>query len=118
MTVDADWLLEQARDLLHRPESATIGRWPRASALLARQALERKLDGAFAEREPGLMGVSTRAKLLCLDRYVEPDIARNAAFAWSALSNACHAHAYELAPTADELRALIEAVDGLGEKDT
>jgi hypothetical protein len=38
----------------------------------------------------------------------DQEAARDASYAWSALSRACHHHAYELPPTASELRALID----------
>ena len=36
------------------------------------------------------------------------DLARETAAAWSDLSRACHHHPYELAPTANELRDLLD----------
>ena len=109
----AQWLLAQARDLMARPDAATVGRWPRATALLARQALETRIDEVYAEREPSLVGVSARAKLLCLPRYVDADVAHEASYVWSALSNACHEHAYELPPTTEELGRLLDMVERL-----
>jgi len=53
------------------------------------------------------------AKLLCLRQWVQPDLAGRAAYTWSALSQACHQHAYELAPTSWELSGWIETVDEL-----
>lgn len=38
-------------------------------------------------------------------RHREPELGPAAAELWSRLSSAAHHHAYELAPTADELRA-------------
>lgn len=37
------------------------------------------------------------------------DLAREAAAAWTDLSRACHHHSYALAPTATELRGLLDA---------
>ena len=63
-------------------------------------------------KAPAAMTASTRAQLLCLRVYVDPDLCRRAAWAWSALSRACH-HSYDLAPTAGELNAWFETVDEL-----
>jgi hypothetical protein len=57
---------------------------------------------------------SARAQLACLPDYLgDSGLAVEIVFTWSALSNACHHHAYELAPTAAELERRIDAVDRL-----
>jgi hypothetical protein len=110
----APWLLAQARELLAHAGDATAGRWPRAVALLGRQALEVAVDERCAELDPGLGAcTSARAQLLCLREAVDADLARAAAHAWSALSRACHVHAYELPPTAEELAAWLDTVERL-----
>ncbi len=81
-------LLTAAGRLIRRPDAATAGVWPRAAALLARQALER---------------CSMRSQLLCLTAYLGQDTATRAGYLSAALSRACHYHSYELAPTAAEL---------------
>ncbi|MFL5406415.1 MAG: hypothetical protein ACJ79O_11210, partial [Myxococcales bacterium] len=43
----------------------------------------------------------------------EDDIPTRADYAWSRLSQACHHHAFELAPTAAEARHLINLVGTL-----
>ena len=53
-------LVSTARDLLERPDSHTAGIWPRATALLARQALESALDDLWRSRAPGVERCSTR----------------------------------------------------------
>jgi hypothetical protein len=96
-------LLDTARGLLRR-DPATAGLWPRVSALLARQALEAAVRGLWDRRRLDLQGVSMAAQLICLRTYLgDADLAARAGHAWSALSRACHHHAYELAPTAGEL---------------
>ena len=109
--VGGGWLLAQARDLIDRADPATAGRWPRATALLARQALEVRLDEVCGARD-GALGdcTSTRAQLLCLRRLHDRDLAIAVEHAWGRLSQACHVHAYELPPTADELRGWCETV--------
>jgi hypothetical protein len=114
----ADHLLETARGLCDGPPPGLEGRWPRAAALLTRQALEVAVDDYWAARAPGV-GASRawRPKLLCLDEYL-PDrsVARNVHQTWGALSRACHLHPYELDPTSDELRTWIDAVTQLRDR--
>ena len=40
-------------------------------------------------------------------------LARQIAYVWAALSEACHYHAYELAPTAAELAGWFQSVEEL-----
>jgi hypothetical protein len=97
-------MLDTARGLLRRADPATAGLWPRVSALLARQALEATVLGLWDRRKLDLQGCSMPAQLICLRTYLgDADLAARAGHAWSALSRACHHHAYELAPTAGEL---------------
>jgi hypothetical protein len=105
-------LLGAARDLLQRPDQSTAGIWPRATALLTRQALEAELDDLWRRRAPALEKCSARAQLLALPAYLrgDNDLAKRVSYAWSGLSWACHQHAYELPPTADELASWIETV--------
>jgi hypothetical protein len=107
--VTAEELLAAARRLIERPDAATAGVWPRAAALLARQALELALAGLWAARPAaaGLDGSSMRSQLLCLTAYLDADTATRAAYLYAALSRACHYHLYELAPTATELTRWI-----------
>jgi hypothetical protein len=44
---------------------------------------------------------------------VDPAVAECADETWTALSRACHHHAYELSPTAAELGTWLESVDEL-----
>jgi hypothetical protein len=107
-------LLDMARGLLHRTDPSTAGLWPRASALLARQALEASVLGLWKRRTLDLQGCSMRAQLICLRTYLEDaELAARAGHAWSALSRACHHHPYELAPTAAELQGWFLVVGEL-----
>ena len=100
-------LLAAARDVSGRG-------FPRAGALLARQALEAGLDRFWAKREPSVADVSVRAQLACLAGYMNDKPAAGAiAFNWGALSHACHHHPYELAPTDAELRERLDSVGRL-----
>lgn len=105
-------LLYRAIDLLERPTSGTVGLWPRATAVLTRQALERGLTEALSAKVDGIQRAPVRAQLLCLRVLLEDTAtADDVNVAWWALSRACHHLSYELPPTADELRAWIDIVD-------
>ena len=104
-------LLETARELLSRSDAKAKGIWPRAAAFLCRQALEASLERFWQARLPGMEAVSKRAQFACLATYMDDDeLAGRAGYTWSALSNACHHHTYEIAPTDVELRGWIELV--------
>jgi len=96
-----------AQQLLERPDAKTAGLWPRAAALLARQALEQSLDERWRAKGLALDQLSTQAQLICLASYLDDPIATSLRQTWGALSSACHHHPYELAPTVEELRHLI-----------
>lgn len=108
-------LLAAAREVLADKPAATASGWPRMVALLTRQALEEALS-EFWEARPATAGLSRctrKAQLTCLPFYLDARAARQAAYTWAALSEACHYHAYDLAPTASELAGWITAVAGL-----
>ena len=105
-------MLYRAIDLLERPTSETAGLWPRATAVLARQALERGLIETLSAEVEGIQRAPVQAQLLCLRIFMEDTAtADEVNLAWWALSRACHHLSYELPPTAAELRALIDVVD-------
>ena len=108
-------LLAAARDLLEHPALGSVGGWPRAVALLTRQALEKALDEFWAASpaRAGLAACSNKTQLTCLPAYLQPAIARQINYVWAALSSACHYHPYNLAPTAAELYGWIGAVTTL-----
>ena len=111
---DPRQLLAMAEGLLHRADPATAGLWPRASALLALAALEASVLRLWQRRALDLQGCSMRTQLICLRSYLEdPKLAARTGHAWSALSRACHHHAYELGPTAGELRSWFSVVSEL-----
>jgi hypothetical protein len=81
-------LLAEARNLVERPTSGTVGLWPRAAAFLARRALEEALDRLWSSRAPGLERASARAQLACLPEYLgDPALGWEIVFTWSALSS-------------------------------
>ncbi len=109
MTPDAT--LAAAQRLLDRKEAKTAGIWPRAAALLARQALEQGIDEHWRRKGVALDKLSTRPQLICLSRYVaNKDLAGRAALAWSSLTRACHHHPYELPPGHAELGNWLASV--------
>jgi hypothetical protein len=103
-------ILTMAQGLLERTDPATAGLWPRAAALLARQGLEASLDALWTEKGENLGACTTRAQLICLREFVDPELAGRLAHTWAALSRACHQHPYELAPSVGELAVWIGAV--------
>jgi hypothetical protein len=117
MSLDQEALLIVARDLLQRPARATAGLWPRATALVTRQALEAALDSFWTKRAPEVAQAATHAQLLCLRRYLgDEHLAGRVAWAWASLSRACHHHAYDMPPSSTELAGWIEVVEDFGEK--
>ncbi len=109
-------LLDLASGMLTRQYVQRPGLWPRASALLVRQALEESLSGYWIVKGIGLEHCSTRAQLICLREYLrEGDLASRVAHTWSALSRACHHHSYELPPTVEEIKSWMEPVRELHE---
>ena len=60
-----------------------------------------------------LLGCSFFDQLLCLPEYIDEELARATRHTWCALSRACHAHSYELAPTLGELESMAGAVEEL-----
>lgn len=106
--------LELAERLLGRADPSTAGLWPRASALLALGALESCVERLWEGRALELRGCPMATQLICLRSYLDdPRLAARAGHAWSALHRACHHHAYELAPTAGELRSWFSVVGEL-----
>lgn len=102
-----------ARYLVERPDPDTAGLWPRAAALLARQSLETSLETLWITKVPGLETCSMRAQLACLPEYVDRSLGLRVGLAWSTLSASCHQHAFEVSPTAGELRNWITACEEL-----
>ena len=109
----ASELLAHSRWLIRNRTPDTRGRWPRAAAVLARQALELQVDRICGERDPALAQCSERAQLLCLPSLMDHRQAKEIAFVWSALSRSVHHHPYEMPPTAEELEGWIDVVESL-----
>jgi hypothetical protein len=107
-------LLAEARALVERGDRVAAGLWPRAAALLGRQALEAGMDELWRRRAPEVAELSARAQLTCLPEYLRDErLAGEVAFTWSQLSNACHHRGYDTGPTAPELRARFDVLERL-----
>jgi hypothetical protein len=95
-------------------KGAAVGSWPRAAALLARQALEQGLDDLWGAVSPRVREASRHAQLLCLGEFIrDEEVVNGARYAWHGLSRACHHQVYELSPTEAELSTWLDAVDRL-----
>ena len=113
---DAHSLVSAARDLIHIDDPQTAGLWPRAAALLGRQAIEAAMEDLWHLSAPGLEDTSARCQLLCLSQFLgDPDLAGRIHAAWHGLSRSCHIQTYELAPTATELEGWLETAWALAE---
>lgn len=113
--VTPESLLAAADQLLASPVRGAGAQWPRACALLIRLALEMTLDRFWARVLPVAAGCGMRQQLLLLPLYTGdlPAAAGLAREAWLGLAGAAHHHAYELAPTAAELRTWHSGVTQL-----
>jgi hypothetical protein len=110
--MDAELLLQHAREILDGGGAPMRPRRMRIAAFLIREVLEEEV-GAQCERL--VHPVRMRSRLLVLQALDRTGDAAVTEHAWNALSNACHHHAYELAPTVAELRHLLTVVARLVE---
>ncbi len=102
-------IIDAADALVEPRHGGRVQGWPRVAAVLGRHAIEEALRQYWSLREPGLERCSGRAQLLCLTVYLrDRDLGPETFVAWSDLSRTCHHHAYELAPTAEELRSWLD----------
>jgi hypothetical protein len=105
--------LAWARRMLDHADAATAGVWPRASALLARHALEELLEEFWAVHAPLLVTANRRAQMVALRGYpAVADAVASLRVAYAGLSAGCHHHPYELPPTRAELDGLLVTVEG------
>lgn len=107
-------LLAAADRLLSPAHGTTLspGVRARAAATLLRLALDESLD-AFWQSVSPRMTRTGRTRMLCLQWYVSPSVARQWYTVWSGLSAACHHHTYDLPPTPAEVRAWHQDVSEL-----
>jgi hypothetical protein len=116
-SITPEELLDQADQMLTTPVPGVGSLWPRVCALLIRLALEKSLDRFWGRVLPEGAECGMRQQLLLLPQYTrtsaEADAPSLAREAWLGLAGAAHHHAYELAPTAEELRRWHTAVSRL-----
>jgi hypothetical protein len=105
--------LQWARSLLDHGGAATAGVWPRASALLARHALEELLEEFWSLTAPSMVATrNVRAQLIALRGYAPVSASASPiSAAYAGLCRGCHHHPYELPPTRAELDWLIATVE-------
>lgn len=107
-------LLGAAEVVLQRRDFTLNGAWPRAVALLSRQALEQALDEFWETKLPGMRAASRRTQMSCLSMFeADQSLTQGVTTSWAALSRACHHHPYELSPTAEELSGWLHHVTRL-----
>ncbi len=86
-------------------------RGPRTAAVLARCALEDWLDELSVSWSTSAVSrPTTKSKLAVLGALRGVDVGERAKRIWHGLSRACHHHAYELQPSAAEVRSLVVQV--------
>ncbi|MFQ3556685.1 hypothetical protein QZN11_07770 [Streptomyces gramineus] len=104
-----------ARLLLCEPGTVNTlapGLRARAAAVLLRMALDQTLDAYWQRVTPSMTRVG-KHRMLCLEWYAGHDTARRCRTTWSALSAACHYHAYELPPAPAEIHTRLLEVTAL-----
>ena len=112
----APTLLDYADQLLDG-EFGLGARGPRTAALLARTVLEEWLDEQSASWSSPTLGFPTaRSKIVALGAVRGASVGERTRRVWHALSRAVHHHAYELQPSAAEIRQLVGAVRELQEQ--
>jgi hypothetical protein len=106
--------LVAAARAMARMETAAAGLWPRAAALLARQAVEVAMAQLWSVTAPGLEQTSARCQVLCTGTILnDADLGGRVAVTWNVLSAACHHRAYDLAPATPELERALETAGRL-----
>lgn len=108
-------LLARAEQILSG-EVAVPAHSARAACWLARAALEEAVRDLLLARRLDPGAASMRTRLSCLESAcmaTDSAAVRQAAYAWAALSDATHHHAFELSPTLSEARHLVDLVTKL-----
>lgn len=110
-------LAHAARALVDTTDTSPRALWARSAALLARQSLEMRLAEVLRTHAPGAQAANFRAQLVCLKGLFPGRLLpQQVAYTWAALSRATHHFAYELAPTAEELKAWLETVEAFAQE--
>lgn len=104
--------LQWARYLLDHGSAATAGVWPRASALLARHALEELLEEFWSLTAPSMVATrNVRAQLIALRGYAPVSASASPTSAgYAGVCRGCPHHPYELPCTRPALDWLSPAV--------
>lgn len=106
--------LEAAEGFLERPSAAMAGLWPRACAVLIRQALEGAVSEVLRVRLPGSQAANRRVQFLCLGRALgDRGRARELGYVWGRISEVLHQGAGGLPPSEVQLRGWLERARGL-----
>ncbi len=105
--------VELAERLAREPDPSLSGLWPRCVAVLTRQAIEAAATRCVLSAY-GVEPRTLRMRLFLLRKALqEEDLARRAAWTWAALSDACHHHGYELAPSPHDLSTWLATARAL-----
>lgn len=88
-------------------------RGPRIAALLTRTVLEEWIDDQSPWASAANGYPTTRSKIVALGAIRGRAVSERTRRVWHALSRAVHHHAYELQPSAAEIRQLVQTVRGL-----
>lgn len=89
----------------------------RCGAILGRQSIELALSHLWLAVAPEIRKCPFRDQFLCLPVYLGDEVLAIAAqAAWTALSDVCHHHPYELTPSEAELHSLLRVVRAFAEE--
>jgi hypothetical protein len=105
-------LLDAARRLLTNSDPSSAGLWPRAGAMLGRQALEASIADLWRSQAPGLEDASFKTQFLCLPAFLgnKDALAGRVNHVWWSLTRVCHYNPYRLTPTVDELSDWLDTI--------
>lgn len=103
-------LLGYARTVLNETGAIPRAQKSRAAALLARQALEEVVIELCENEGADMRSAKMRTRLISLRVLLGSGVADLAEVTWGGLSQSCHHHAFELAPTVGEVQHLIDQV--------
>jgi hypothetical protein len=113
MTTTSQPLLDRAQGVLdgtvHVPEGVVV----RAAAFLARHAFEDAMTALCRASGVAIDRASMRSKVIVTRMLHGNETGDRAAVAWAGLCRACHHHAYELVPAADEVSRWLGLVADL-----
>ncbi len=84
----------------------------RAACWLVRTELEATVQRLVESQGLIVARATMRSRMSCLE-VLRPDLAADAQYAWTMLSQATHHHAYNLSPTLAEVRHLAQIVTDL-----